>query len=71
MGRRNRVKSSIEAGDFVRCCGNVVYGKVIVATEQWVILVNEDALYLKEHPEDKGVEYAVRRKDIADIRYEE
>ena len=62
------MKRLVRAGDRAKCCGNTMYGLVVTATEQWVILVNDEPQYLEEHPEDTGVEFVVKMKDIVDIR---
>jgi len=58
---------NIKSGDRVCCAGNRIYGRVIAATKQWIILVNEDKEYLEDHPEDVGVEYAVEISRISDV----
>jgi len=54
-------------GDRVRVSGNVMYGLVIAATRQWVIVINDEPRYLRENPKEMGVEHAVPVGSVIDV----
>lgn len=62
-----RTARIVRAGDRVRCSSNAMTSRVVAATKQWVILVNDSRPYLRENPKEKGRQWAVHMDNIADI----